>query len=61
VNHKSNLQGIPSRTPVSRQTRWPQSAVSRFQINDLGILHGRLDSHARATIPGEPALCGCLT
>jgi hypothetical protein len=42
VNHKSNLQGIPFRTPDSRQTQLPQHAVSRFQINDLGILHGRL-------------------
>jgi hypothetical protein len=41
VNHKSNLQGIPFRIPNSRQTRLPQPAVSRFQINDLGILHGR--------------------
>jgi hypothetical protein len=42
VNHESNLQGIPLRETVSRQTRFPQRAVSRFQIKDLGILHGRL-------------------
>ena len=41
VNHKSNLQGIPFHTPDSRQTQLAQRAVSRFQINDLGILHGR--------------------
>jgi hypothetical protein len=41
-NHESNLQGIPFRETVSRQTRFPQRAVSRFQIKDLGILHGRL-------------------
>jgi hypothetical protein len=40
-NHESNLQGIPFRETVSRQTRFPQCAVSRFQIKDLGILHGR--------------------
>jgi phosphate/phosphite/phosphonate ABC transporter binding protein len=40
-NHESNLQGIPFRETVSRQTRFPQRAVSRFQIKDLGILHGR--------------------
>jgi hypothetical protein len=42
VNHKSNLQGIPFRRPDPLQTRLPQCAVSRFQINDLGFLHGRL-------------------
>jgi hypothetical protein len=42
VNHKSNLQGIPFRKPDSRQTRLPQRPVSRFQIKDLGVLHGRL-------------------
>src|ERR1700719_2041310 len=41
-NHESNLQGIPFRETVSRQTRFPQRAVSRFQIKDLEILHGRL-------------------
>jgi hypothetical protein len=41
VNHKSNLQGIPFRIPDVRQIRLPQSAVSRFQINGLAILHGR--------------------
>jgi hypothetical protein len=42
VNHKSNLQGIPFSTSDFRQTQLPQRSVSRFQINDLGILHGRL-------------------
>jgi hypothetical protein len=30
VNHKSILQGIPSRTPDSRQTQLSQTAASRF-------------------------------
>jgi hypothetical protein len=42
VNHESNLQGIPFRTLGFLQIRLPQPDVSRFQINDLGILHGRL-------------------
>src|SRR5882762_10142832 len=42
VNHKSNLQGIPFRRPDSRKIRLPKRTDSRFQINDLGILHGRL-------------------
>jgi hypothetical protein len=42
VNHKSNLQEIPFRRPDSRQIRLPKRTPSRFQINDLGILHGRL-------------------
>jgi hypothetical protein len=41
VNHESNLQGIPFRKPGSRKTRWPQRAVSRLQIKDLGVLHGQ--------------------
>jgi hypothetical protein len=49
VNHKSNLQGIPFRRPDSRQTRLPLRAVSRFQINDLRILHGRRNIFARGT------------
>src|ERR1700724_2722349 len=54
VNHESNLQGIPFRETVSRQTRFPQRAVSRFQIKDLGILHGRLNSYPVAS-PGGTA------
>jgi hypothetical protein len=50
-NHESNLQGIPFRETVSRQNRFPQRAVSRFQIKDLGILHGRL----RAQMPHRNA------
>jgi hypothetical protein len=41
VNHKSNLQGIQFRRPNIRQIRLPKPAASRFQINDLGILHGQ--------------------
>jgi hypothetical protein len=48
VNHKLNLQGIPLRRPDFRQTRLPLRAVSRFQINDLGILHGRLPNDERS-------------
>jgi CspA family cold shock protein len=39
-NHESSLQGIPLRIPVFRQIRLRLHSVSRFQINDLGILHG---------------------
>ena len=41
VNHKSSLQGIPLHRPNFRQIQLRKNAVSRFQINDLGILHGR--------------------
>ena len=33
---------IPFRRPDSQQTQLPQRAVSKFQINGLGVLHGRL-------------------
>jgi hypothetical protein len=52
VNHKSNLQGIPFRKPDSRQTRLPQRPVSRFQIKDLGVLHGRQTSFQRGGLTG---------
>jgi len=41
VNHKSSLQGIPLQRPAFRQIQLQQNAVSGFQINGLGILHGR--------------------
>src|SRR3979409_2156203 len=44
-NHESSLQGIPLRIPVFRQIRLRLHSVSRFQINDLGILHGGLNKH----------------
>jgi len=37
------LQGIPFRPASFRQIRFPQIVDLGFQINDLGILHGRLD------------------
>jgi hypothetical protein len=55
-NHKSSLQGIPFRIPDIRQTQLLHRAVSRFQINDLGILHGRLRisrKPLRAGMPGD--------
>jgi hypothetical protein len=48
VNHKSNLQGIP--LPHSRQTQLPSATFSRFQNNDLGILHGRLENRASGVL-----------
>jgi hypothetical protein len=41
VNHKSSLQGIPFQRPACRQIQLRQNAASGFQINGLGILHGR--------------------
>jgi hypothetical protein len=41
VNHKSSLQGIPLQRPAFRQIQSQQNAASGFQINGLGILHGR--------------------
>jgi hypothetical protein len=41
VNHKLSLQGIPLQRPVFRQIQLRQNAVSGFQINGFGILHGR--------------------
>jgi hypothetical protein len=47
VNHKSGLQGIPLQTPAFRQIQLRQNANSRFQINGLGILHGRLNGDSK--------------
>jgi hypothetical protein len=41
VNHKSSLQGITLQSPAFPQIRLQQNAASGFQINGLGILHGR--------------------
>jgi hypothetical protein len=41
VNHKSSLQGISLQRPAFRQIQLWQNAVSGFQINGLGVLHGR--------------------
>jgi outer membrane receptor protein involved in Fe transport len=38
------LQGIPIQKPTFRQNQLRQNAVSGFQINSLGFLHGRRDS-----------------
>jgi hypothetical protein len=41
-NHDSNLQGIPILARDFRQIRLLTPSDFRFQINRLGILHGRL-------------------
>ena len=41
-NHESILQGIPFRRADFRQIRFPQIVGLGFQINGLGILHGRI-------------------
>jgi hypothetical protein len=46
VNHKSSLQGIPLQSPAFPQSRLRLRPVSRFQINALGILHGRRNNDA---------------
>jgi hypothetical protein len=43
-NHESNLQGIPFRINDFWQIQLPRLANLRFQINGLGILHGRLSN-----------------
>ena len=40
-NHKSSLQGIPQPSLDFWQIQLRQNALFRFQINGLGILHGR--------------------
>jgi hypothetical protein len=54
------LQGIPFRTGDIQQIRFPQIVDLRFQINGLGILHGRLSTlplgrDKRATARSMPA------
>src|SRR4051812_38224279 len=39
---RQRLRSIPIQKPDFRQIRSRQNAVSRFQINSLGVLHGRL-------------------
>lgn len=62
---RQRLRSIPIQKPDCRQIRSRQNAVSRFQINSLGFLHGRLFSPSRrrmrltlaGEIPTSAAIC----
>ena len=49
------MQGIPFRIPDFRKIQLGNCAGSRFQINDLGILHERLTNAIRLS-PRDPGL-----
>src|SRR6185312_8068616 len=60
VNHKSSLQGIMLRSSDFRQIRIRQNAVSGFQINGLGVLHGRLVGYSITSLARARSVAGMV-
>src|SRR4051812_6236267 len=55
-----NLQGNPSTTPATRQTRLLHAAENLQRVRGLGVLHGRLPGMSNEPAPGrrQPARQG---
>jgi hypothetical protein len=54
---RQRLRSIPLQRPAFRQIQLRQNAASGFEINGLGILHGRLTEAAFLLSRNEPYDC----